>query len=88
MLKPFFSKENEKWEETATNLEIKNYEDESYKSFYYSELEKFSKVNLEYNAGVKTKSEYEKCKEYIRSLAVQINLEVKVNVERPKTMIY
>lgn len=88
MLKPFFSVGKEKWEETATNLEIKNYESEVYKSFYYSELNNFGKVIFEYNAGVKTKVEYEKCQEYIRLLVAQLNLDIRTKVERPDAMIY
>lgn len=88
ILKPFFSNESEQWEETATDLEIKNYKSEMYKSFYHSELNNFGKVIFEYNAGVKTKLEYEKCQEYIRLLVAQLNSDVRVNVEKPEAMIY
>lgn len=88
MLKPIFSVDKELWEENATELEIKNYENEVYKTFYYSELENFSKVTAEYNAGVKTQEEYEECQEYIRALASQLNSDNKVEIERPSSMDY
>lgn len=88
MIKPIFSVDKESWEESATELEIKNYKNEVYKAFYYSELEVFSKVTAEYNAGVKTQKEYEECQEYIRALASQLNSDNKIEIKRPDSMNY
>ncbi|MGL5655917.1 MAG: hypothetical protein ACRCXY_03640 [Fusobacteriaceae bacterium] len=87
MLKPIFEIEREEWKESATELEIKNYYDEKYKMFYHFELENFTKVTSEYNAGVKTQEEYVECQEYIRALASQLNSDIRVEIERPNSMI-
>lgn len=88
MIKPIFSIEKEIWEESASEVEIKNYSNEIYKSFYYSELESFNKAIAEYNSGVISQTEYEECQAYIRALAAQLNSDNKIEIERPSVMDY
>lgn len=88
MLKPLFNINLEEWIETATSIELKNYEDATYREFYYKELEDFNKATSEYNAGVMNEEEYKECQDYIKFLASQLNSDKRIDMTKPLQMRY
>lgn len=69
MLKPVFNIDTELYEETATEVELNNYEMFKVNENYKQQLNKFNLSIAEFNATVITAEEYEISKNYIISLA-------------------
>lgn len=87
-LKPSFNIETEKWEELASDVELRSYDDAVYREFYYKELNDFNKATTEFNAGILTQEQYDECRTYIQSVQAQLNAYPRVEVKKPIQMNY
>lgn len=87
-LKPSFNIETEKWDELASEMELRNYDDAVYREFYYKELNDFNKATMEFNAGILNQEQYDECRIYIQSVQAQLNTYPRIEVKKPLQMQY